>query len=238
MSNIEYRPVVKFCTRKGFNATEISKKLDSIYKDDAASYRTVAGCVVEFNKSKRAFEDSSRTGRPSTSTTDEHIEAVEPIVMHDRPISAHRQACELPIPTTTTVYEIMSNHLGMKKVSKRWVPKLLTSIQRNNRVDCCRELLRGNEVNPDNYYDRIVTGDEIWVYYYGSLNQQEIKVWKKPDEETPTRLSRKKSAEKVIFWDKYGILLTECLPRRTTINGPYYASIIERLRCAILETSW
>ena len=142
----------------------------------------------QFKDSERAFEDSSRTGRPSTSTTDEHIEAVELIVMHDRPISAHHLAYELAIPTTR-VYEIMSNHLGMKKVSKRWVPKLFTSIQRSNRVDCCRELLRGNEVNPDNYYDRIVTGDEIWVYYYDSLSQQEIKIWKKPDEETPTRLS-------------------------------------------------
>ena len=50
--------------------------------------------------------------------------------MHDRQISVRRLAYELPIPTTTTttVYEIMSNHLGMKKVSTRWVPKLLTPI--------------------------------------------------------------------------------------------------------------
>ena len=39
----------------------------------------------------------------------------------------------------------------------------------------------------------------------------------------------------VIFWDKYGILLTKCAPDGTTISGPYYASIIKRLRCAILE---
>jgi hypothetical protein len=39
----------------------------------------------------------------------------------------------------------------------------------------------------------------------------------------------------VIFWDKDGVLLTEYLQRGTTINGPYYASIIERLRSVILE---
>ena len=39
----------------------------------------------------------------------------------------------------------------------------------------------------------------------------------------------------VIFWDKYGVLLTEYLPRGTIISGPYYASIIERWRCTILE---
>ena len=39
----------------------------------------------------------------------------------------------------------------------------------------------------------------------------------------------------MIFWDKDGVLLTEYLPRGTTINGPCYASIIERLRSVIVE---
>ena len=39
----------------------------------------------------------------------------------------------------------------------------------------------------------------------------------------------------IIFWNKDGVLLTEYLPRGTTINGPYYASIIERLRSVIVE---
>ena len=83
-----------------------------------------------------------------------------------------------------------------------------------------------------------MTGDEIWVYYYDPLSQQEIKIWKKPGEETPTRLRRTGPAEKImmiIFCDKYGILLIEYLPGGTTISGSYYASIIEKLRCAIVE---
>ncbi len=39
----------------------------------------------------------------------------------------------------------------------------------------------------------------------------------------------------IIFWGKDGVLLIDYLPRGTTINGPYYASIIERLRSVILE---
>ena len=39
----------------------------------------------------------------------------------------------------------------------------------------------------------------------------------------------------MIFWDKDGVLLTEYLPHGTTINGPCYASIIERLRSVIVE---
>ena len=39
----------------------------------------------------------------------------------------------------------------------------------------------------------------------------------------------------LIFCNKDGVLLTEYLPRGTTISGPCYASIIERLYSVIVE---
>ena len=131
MLNIEHRPVIKLFTRKGLNAIEISKELQNVYKDSAPSYRTVAKWVAEFKDPELTFEDAPQMGRPSTITADENIEAVERTVMRDRQISIRRLAEELPI-----IQEIMNNHMGMKKVCTRWVPKLLTSVQRANRVHC------------------------------------------------------------------------------------------------------
>ena len=123
MSNIEYPSVIKFFTRKDLNTTEISKKLDNVYKDDAPSYRTVVKWITEFKESTRAFEDSPRTDRLSTITIDQNIEVIERIVMCDRQVSVRHLVYKLTTPTTTTtVYDIMSNHLGMKKVSTRSVP--------------------------------------------------------------------------------------------------------------------
>ena len=79
--------------------------------------------------------------------------------MCDRQISVRHVAYELGNPTTM-IHEIMSNHLGMK-ASTRWAPKLITPIQHANRVNCCQELLQESEVDPDNYFHRIVAGDEI-----------------------------------------------------------------------------
>jgi transposase len=62
MSNIEHRAMIKFFTRKGLNATKISKELDTVYKDSAPSYRTVAKWVAEFKESERGFEDAPRIG--------------------------------------------------------------------------------------------------------------------------------------------------------------------------------
>ena len=92
--------------------------------------------MPEFKDLEHGFEDAPRRGRPSTITANENIEAVERIVTHDRQISIRRLAEELAI-----IHEFMNNHMGMKKVCTRWRPKLLTPIQRANRVACCQELL-------------------------------------------------------------------------------------------------
>ena len=98
--------------------------------------RFLSAFVAEFKDPERAFEDAPRMGRPSTIIADENIEVVERIVIRDRQISIRRLAEELAI-----IHEVMNNHMGMKKICTQWVPKLLSPIQRANRVDCCQELL-------------------------------------------------------------------------------------------------
>ena len=171
MSNIEHPAVIKFFTRKGLNAIEISKELENVYKDSAPLYRTVSKWVAEFNDPERAFEDAPRMGRSSTITADKNIEAADRIVMRDRQISIRRVAEELAI-----IYEIMDNQLGMKKVCTEWVPKLLTPIQRANSVGYCQELLQQSEVNPAKVFDCIVTGDESRIHHYDRLSQLEAKI--------------------------------------------------------------
>ena len=160
--------------------------------------------MAEFKNPERVFEDAPRMGRPSTITANENIEAVEQIVMRDRQISFRRLAEELAIPKTT-IYEIINNHRGMKKVCTWWILKLLTSIQRPVRVDCCQELLQQNEVNSAKFFHCIVTGNESSIHHYDSLSQLEAKVWKRLSEQTPTRRRQERSAGKmmmIIFWDE------------------------------------
>ena len=186
---------------------------------------------------EHGFQDVPQMGSPSIITAGENIEAVERIVMRDRQISICRLVEELAIPKTT-IHGIMNNHNAMKKVYTRWVPKLLTLIQRANRVDYCQELLQQSEVNSAKFFDCIVTSDAFWTHHYDPLSQLEAKVWKRLGEQTPTRLCQERSAGKMMmitFWDKDGVLLTEYPPRGTTINGPCYASIIERLHSVIME---
>ena len=134
MSSMEHRPVIKFFTIKGLNATEISKELDNVYKNSAPSHLIVTKWVAEFKDPVRAFEDAPRMGHPSTITADENIEAVERIVIRDRQISIRRLAEELVI-----IYEIMNNHMGMKKVLHTVGTEIVDT---NSTCQSCRFLSR------------------------------------------------------------------------------------------------
>ena len=77
------------------------------------------------------------------------------------------------------------------------------------------------------------------MYHYDPLNQEGAKGWKKSDEEIAARLRRTSPTEKiimVIFWDdiwyssKQNIFWMEL---RSAV--PSYASMIDRLRCTIVE---
>ena len=127
-----------FSTEKDSMQLRSVRSWTSVYNDDAPSYLTVTRCPAQFKHPQSAFEVSLRTGPTSIITTDQNIEAVEQMVMRDQQISVRRMAYKLAIPTTT-VYEIISNHLGMKKVSTKWVQKLLIPIQHANRLDCYQE---------------------------------------------------------------------------------------------------
>ena len=131
----------------------------------------------------------------------------------------------------------MSDYLEMKKVSTGWVPKLFTPLQRVNRVYCCEKLLENCNQNPTGLFGRLVTGDETWIHYYDLLSQQEAKTWRKPGAKAPTRPRVTRSASKIIMtiWHCEGVLLGDFLPCGTTINGPYYASLLHRLCSSIRE---
>ena len=118
--------------------------------------------------------------------TDKSIRVVEEVMVLDRRISVRRVADELTI-SKTSLYEITSDYLGMEKVFTRWILKLLTPLQRADRVNCCEKLLENCNQDPTEFFSRIVTGDETWIHHYDPLSQQEAKTWTMPDEKTPTR---------------------------------------------------
>ena len=70
------------------------------------------------------MEDDHRSGRPSTSGTDENVELVRQKVRSDRHLTVRMIADELSM-NTGRVWWIIAEDLGMRKICTKMVPRLL-----------------------------------------------------------------------------------------------------------------
>ena len=115
---------------------------------------------------REIIEDDERSGRLKEATTDENVEIVHSLVMCERR-NLRNIASEVGI-CFGAVQSILAYILGMSKVSARWVPRLLTEDQKRSRLDISRYLVSRCEDDPEEFMDRVVTHDEIWVHLFDS----------------------------------------------------------------------
>ena len=64
----------------------------------------------------------------------------------------------------------------MRRVSAKFVLRLLTDDQRENRVEISPELLANANGN-ENFLKNIITGDETWVYGYDVETKTQSTQW-------------------------------------------------------------
>ena len=234
--HFEHRAVIKFLT-KGVSPKDINLRMTNVYGDQTPSTSTVKRWAAEFKRGLKSIEDDPRGGRPPAATSPELCSAVEQLVMGNRRIKVHQIAEEVGI-SVGSVETILHEKLGLSKVCARWVPRMLTSVQKADRVEASRELLAYYESDPDGFCSRIVTGDETWLHHWDPESKQESMQWKHVDSPPPRKFRSQPSAGKImatIFWDSSGVLLIDYMAHKTTITGQYYAGLINQLREAIKE---
>ncbi|GBP58219.1 hypothetical protein EVAR_87797_1 [Eumeta japonica] len=111
LSNIEHRAVIKYFVKNGKTPKEIFEDMVSVLQESAPSYTMVKNRLAYFNKDERC-EDDPRPG-----------------IAEELQISKER------------VGEIIHEHMNMRKISARWVPKMLTPFDKQRRLQTS---MRGN----------------------------------------------------------------------------------------------
>ncbi|UYV82375.1 hypothetical protein LAZ67_21001863 [Cordylochernes scorpioides] len=153
-------------------------------------------------------EDEHGPGRPVESVTQENIDKINDLVMWDRRMTVCQIEETLGIPKTT-VDRIMREHLGLRKLSARWVPKVLPPNQK-----------------------------ATWVHHFTPESKHNPCNGDTPVPLPPKKAKTVPSAGKVmvsVFWDSEGVLLLDFLNKGQTITGDYYANLVKQLREAIKE---
>ena len=93
------------------------------------------------------------------------INRVERLVLNNRRIKVAELASECGI-SNGSVYTIIHEHLGMSKVSARWVPRNLNMQDRQQMVESSQELLEVFNANPEDFHTRqeMKLGFTTWTH--------------------------------------------------------------------------
>ena len=231
MDKIEVRAVIKYFVLKGLTPTDIKKELDSTLKDSSPSCSTVKKWAADLKRGRTSIQDDERSGRPKTATTDEIVTKIHNAVLHDRRLKV-RELADIVNISIDRVHYILHDVLGMKKLSARWVPRLLTVDQKRIRMNISQECLDLFKRNSAEFLRRFIT----WIHYYTPETKQQSKQWMGAGESAPKKAKTVPSAGKVmatVFWDSHGVVLIDYLEQGRTITGEYYASLLDQLKDAI-----
>jgi len=193
--NFEQGCAIKFCVKLGETGIETFNKLKQAYGERALSRSQVFKWYKAFSEGRESNKDEPRSGRPSTSKTDNNVEKVRALVRSDRRPTVRMIASELN-SNHTMFHQILTEELAMRKVCAKIVPKNLTIEQMDNRKDMCLHLLQ--RIQSDrNFLTNVITGDESWIFEYDPETKRQSKEWQTSSSPRPKK-KRERAINKTV----------------------------------------
>jgi hypothetical protein len=132
--------------------------LTEVYGADATKKSSVSEWHKSFKVGQEDVKDDERTECPKSHWIDENVEKVQKMVRSDTQLSVRMMAEELNL-YRETVRKVLTEDLGMRKVSAKMVPRILSDDQKRLQLDVwsdlSRQLAEGN-----NFLDRVTMCDK------------------------------------------------------------------------------
>ena len=208
----------------GDELKKIHYDLFSVYADCAVPYNTCSRWVREFKDGRKLLIDKPRSGAPKSKMNETLVANVKNQVDNDPNVYVREISSDLEV-SIGTVHIVLHEESGLRKISARWVPHVLTQEQKEQRVHCARKLLDMFEPNGPKRISDVVTGDETWIYFYGIPNKRSNMMWLTKDEPRPVVCKPGFQSRKrlfTIFFNHEHLVAVDVLPEKSTMTGRYY----------------
>ena len=144
---------------------------------------------TEFRCGRISTSDAERPGRPKEVTSQEMIDRIHDIVLNDR---------RLKVREISETVNISHECLGMRKLSARWVPRLLAADHKLARVVASEKCLGMFQRNSKEFSRRYVTFVETWIHYYTPETKNQSEMSTRPGESAPKKAKTVPSAGRIM----------------------------------------
>jgi transposase len=135
----EQRVCVKSCVKLGKTFTETLEMLKQAFGNESMGRTQTYYWYKRFKDGQISIEDDPRSGRPSTSTDDQHVTQVHSVIRSNRRLTV-RELAEVCDISLGSCHNILTEKLA-NRVATKFVPRVLTEEQNEQRVAISQELL-------------------------------------------------------------------------------------------------
>ncbi|GFW16395.1 protein GVQW3 [Trichonephila clavipes] len=150
--------------------------MKTAFGDEAMSCARVFEWFRRFKDGCHPVNSDPRSGRPYTSRNEDKIAQVKAVVRSDRRLTVREIAQECHI-SVGSCDKILRKDLNMRRVSAKFVPRLLTEDKQFQQLATSSDLFQSASDDPE-FMKLIITGDESWVYGYDPETKQQSSQWK------------------------------------------------------------
>ena len=129
----EQHMIARFLHLRGMKPIEIHQQFSETCNDGVMDVKNVRLWVRQFKEGRTSCENKQKEPWPRTSRSEDMIARVEQMVMEDRRLTVKQIAVNAGI-SVGSVDTILHDNLKMRKVSARWVPRMLTDENKATHV--------------------------------------------------------------------------------------------------------
>ncbi|UYV65929.1 hypothetical protein LAZ67_3005905 [Cordylochernes scorpioides] len=150
--------------------------LNKAFPNDAPKRTTVFEWHSRFKAGRISIEDDPRQGRPKFQRTDENVQKITDLIKENPRTTLLELEQDTGI-SKTTIGRIVTEDLKLKKTPAKFIPRFLTNEQKLCRLATCEDMMEMTRTNPE-WKDKIITGDETWVYGYDPETKPQSAEWR------------------------------------------------------------
>ncbi|UYV66671.1 hypothetical protein LAZ67_4002504 [Cordylochernes scorpioides] len=150
--------------------------LSADHEPRSMSCPTARARAAKFKAGRISIEDDPRQARPKFQRTDENVQKITDLIKENPRTTLLELEQDTGI-SKTTIGRIVTEDLKLKKTPAKFIPRFLTNEQKLCRLATCEDMLEMTRTDPE-WKDKIITGDETWVYGYDPETKPQSAEWR------------------------------------------------------------